>query len=298
MTTTKELNKISIIGLGQMGRKLAQLYIDAGFEVTVWNRSRGKALNLENAKIANTVPEAFIESSLIIICVADNNAVLTILETVSDIKLLSGKTILNLTTGSPAEAGEIETLITEQGGNYLNGAIQVAPDQMGLDDTTILMSGTWNAFLENKSSLDVLGGNIKHLGEKAAASSAMDLATLTWLYGSYVGLMYGVKLSRQYDLQLEDFSAIIGEVTPGYTAFFKHEIDVINRGDYRITQSPLSISVAATRRIADGFKELDVIQDFPENIAKILEEADREGLYNEELAAIIKVIEKQKAAAI
>jgi 3-hydroxyisobutyrate dehydrogenase-like beta-hydroxyacid dehydrogenase len=192
----------------------------------------------------------------------------------------------------------MEALITSQGGNYINGALQVAPDQMGHKDTTILVSGTKNAFLENKYSLDVLGGNIKYLGEKAAASSAMDLATLTWLYGSYVGLMYGVELSRQYGLKLEDFSAIIEEVTPGYTTFFKHQIDVINRGDYHITQSPLSISVAATRRIANSFKELNVMQEFPENIARILAEADRKGLYNEELAAIIKVIEKQKTAAM
>lgn len=74
--------------------------------------------------------------------------------------------------------------------------------------------------------------------------------------------------------------------------FFKHEIDVINREDYRITQSPLPISVSATQRIADSFKELDVIQEFPQTLARILAEADRKGLYNEELASIIKVIGK------
>ena len=299
MITTEKSRRISIIGLGQMGRKLAELYIDADFEVTVWNRSKSKASDLKEAKIADTVLEAITDSSLIIICVSDNNAVLGLLESVSDTsEIFSDKTVLNLTTGSPKEAGNIEVFITSQGGNYINGALQVAPDQMGLEGTTILISGTQDAFLRNKNSLDVLGGNIKYLGEKAAASSAMDLATLTWLYGSYVGLMYGVELSRQYGLKLEDFSAIIEEVTPGYTTFFKHQIDVINRGDYRITQSPLPISVAATRRIANSFKELDVIQEFPENIARILEEADRKGFYNEELAAIIKVIEKQKAEAM
>jgi 3-hydroxyisobutyrate dehydrogenase-like beta-hydroxyacid dehydrogenase len=299
MTTTKKSDKISIIGLGQMGRKLAQLYVDAGFEVTVWNRSKGKASDLTKVKMANTFFEAVTNSSLIIICVSDNAAVFGLLESVSDInKIFTGKTVLNLTTGSPTEADEIEAFIISQGGSYINGALQVAPDQMGLKDTTILMSGAQNAFLESKYSLDVLGGNIKYLGEKAAASSAMDLATLTWLYGSYVGLIYGVELSRQYGLKLEDFSSIIEEVTPGYTTFFKHQIDVINRGDYRITQSPLSISVAATRRIANSFKELDVMQEFPENVARILAEADRKGLYNEELAAIIKVIEKQKAEAM
>jgi len=292
MTTTKKSTKISIIGLGQMGKKMAQLYVDAGFEVIVWNRSKSRASDLKNVKIADNVLEAVKDSTLSIFCVSDNKAVLEILDGLTDKKVLIGKTVLNLTTGSPKEATEIEALINELGGSYINGALQVAPDQMGLENTTILVSGTRDAYLQNKSSLDILGGNPKYLSEKAAASSAMDLATLTWLYGSYIGLMYGVKLAQQYGLKLEDFSTIIGEITSGFTDFFKHEIDVINRGDYSITQSPLPISVAATQRIADSFKELNVMQEFPETLARILEEASNKGLGNEELAAIIKVIGK------
>ncbi|TJZ62908.1 NAD(P)-dependent oxidoreductase [Sphingobacterium olei] len=292
MTTIKKSKTISIIGLGQMGKKLAQLYVDAGFEVIVWNRSKARASDLKNVKIADNVLDAIKDSRLSIICVSDNNAVLEILDGIRDKKAFMNKTLLNLTTGSPKEASKIEAIITEHSGEYINGALQVAPDQMGLEGTTILVSGIQNAYSQHKSSLDVLGGNLKYLGEKAAASSAMDLATLTWLYGSYIGLIYGVTLAQQYGLKLEDFSTIIGEITPGFTDFFKHEIDVINREDYRITQSPLPISVSATQRIADSFEELDVIQEFPQTLARILAEADRKGLYNEELASIIKVIAK------
>jgi len=295
MTTSNELNRISIIGLGQMGKKIAQLYIDAGYEVTVWNRTKNKGSDLKDVKIANSAYEAMNSSKISIICVLDNNATFEILDSLTNKEFLVGKIIFNLTTGSPKEASEIEAIITNQGGEYFNGAIQVAPEQMGLKDTTLLVSGNRTIFLQHKSSLVILGGHIKYLGEKASASSAMDLATLTWLYGSYMGLIYAVTLCQQYNLKLEDFSAIVGEVTPGYTDFFKYEIDVIKRGDYRITQSPLSISVAATQRIADSFKELNVIQEFPQILAKILEKANRKGLDDEELAAIIKVIDSQKA---
>ena len=290
MRTTENVNKISVIGLGQMGKKLVQLYQEAGFEVTVWNRTPSRALNLKNVKIADAASEAIKESKMIIICVYDNRATLEILDGLPDKDIFAGKTILNLTTGSPKEASQIEAILSAKGGHYINGALQVAPDQMGLESTTVLLSGNSNVYLHNKSILDVLGGNLKYLGENPSASSAMDLATLTWLYGSYIGLIYGVKLAQQYGLKLEDYSVIIGEITPGFTDFFKHEIDVINRADYQITQSPLSISVAATQRIADSFKELDVLQEFPKTLAEILNKAHHKGLDNEELAAIIKVI--------
>lgn len=295
MTTTEKTKRISVIGLGQMGKKLAQLYHKSGYEVTVWNRSKSRTTDLEYVNNAITAYEAISAGALSVICVIDNNAVLEIIEGLSDKNIVAGKTILNLTTGSPAEASALEAIISRNGGSYINGALQVAPDQMGLEGTTVLLSGNRTAYEQNKFFLDVLGGNLKYLGEKAAAASAMDLATLTWLYGSYIGLIYGVKLSQQYGLQLEDFSTIVGEITPGFTEFFKHEIDVINRGDFTISQSPLPISVAATRRIAESFEGLDVIQEFPKALAGILEEADHKGLHKQELAAIIKVIGKQMA---
>jgi 3-hydroxyisobutyrate dehydrogenase-like beta-hydroxyacid dehydrogenase len=290
MKTTEQSKKISVIGLGQMGRKIAQLYLEAGFEVTGWNRTKAKAKDLNNIILVDDVSEAIKRSPISIICVYDNNGTLEILQNIQDKSILLNKTIVNFTTGSPKEAAEIETIVTSQTGIYINGAIQVAPDQMGLESTTILLAGNAKVYDQNKAILDVLGGNLKYLSETPSAASAMDLATLTLLYGSYIGLIYAVKLCQEYDLNLEDFSAIVGEVSPGYTDFFKYEIDVIKRGDFTITQSPLPISVASTKRIAESFKELKVLQEFPKVLANILNKADREGLSNEELAAIIKVI--------
>lgn len=291
-TTEKTSQRISIIGLGQMGKKIAELYKLAGYEVTVWNRTRAKITDLEDVYAADTALEAVLASPLSIICVYDNSGTLELLKSVLGPEKLKGRTVVNFTTGSPKEATEIEKMIEESAGYYINGAIQVAPDQMGLADTTILIAGNSDAYRKNKDAFTILGGNVKHLGEGAAASSAMDLATLTWLYGSYVGLIYGVKLSQQYALKLEDFSAIIGDIAPGFTEFFKYEVDVIRRGDYGITQSPLAISVAATQRIAASFKALNVDQAFPQTLAKILEVAKGKGLGNEELAAISKAIEQ------
>jgi len=294
METKKQtIGKISVIGLGQMGRKIAQLYVDAGYQVTVWNRTKGKATELGDIVEADSAEAAIAASPLSIVVVYDNQGTLEILRRVKNERVYAGKTIVNFTTGSPKEAAEIETIISSIGGLYINGAIQVAPDQMGLESTTILVSGDKNAFNQQKPMLDILAGNLRHLSEKAAASSAMDLATLTWLYGSYVGLIYGVKLSQEYGLNLADYSSIIGEIAPGFTDFFQYEVDVIDRADYQVTQSPLPISVAATQRIADSFQELNVLQEFPQVLKSIFQVAEGKGLDNEELAAIAKVVGKQ-----
>ena len=38
--------RVAFIGLGRMGHGMAGRYIEAGFEVTLWNRSRAKAEDL------------------------------------------------------------------------------------------------------------------------------------------------------------------------------------------------------------------------------------------------------------
>lgn len=45
-TTPTATATVTVIGLGPMGRAMAAAYLDAGYEVTVWNRSPGKDTEL------------------------------------------------------------------------------------------------------------------------------------------------------------------------------------------------------------------------------------------------------------
>ena len=40
------MTKVAFIGLGRMGHGMAGRYLDAGFAVAVWNRSKAKAEDL------------------------------------------------------------------------------------------------------------------------------------------------------------------------------------------------------------------------------------------------------------
>jgi 3-hydroxyisobutyrate dehydrogenase-like beta-hydroxyacid dehydrogenase len=180
---------VTVIGLGQMGTTLASLLLKSGYTVTIWNRtkSKGEILIKDGAKWAENIAAAVQASDTIVICVFDYAATQDILYTEDVTASLTGKTIIQLTTGSPTDAIESEAWAQQHGAYYIDGAIQVAPEQMGKSNTTIFISGQQKTFSTSKTILNVFGGNIKYLGEKISAASAMDLASLSYLYGSLLG---------------------------------------------------------------------------------------------------------------
>jgi 3-hydroxyisobutyrate dehydrogenase-like beta-hydroxyacid dehydrogenase len=285
-----DTRQITVLGLGQMGSRLAELLAANDFTVSVWNRTRAKADNIAGVKVYEDIELAIRQSPLIVICVLDYAAVGQIFENIGDKTMLTGKTIINFTTAEPREAEALETILTGVNAGYINGAIQVAPDQMGLPATTIIVSGNQQHFERSREALTVFGGNIKNLGDRAALASAMDLATLTWLYGSYAGLIHGIVLAQKTGLPLTAFGEILSEITPGFTEFFKHQIGVVESGDFTISQSPLAISVGATRRIYDAFRNAGLQPEFVKTISDLLQKAESEGLADQEVASLVKVI--------
>lgn len=273
-----------------MGTRLAELLVAKGYTVSVWNRTRARADKITGVKVFENLEEAARQSPLIVICVLDYAAVDRILDTIGDKSILGGKTLINFTTADPEEAEALETTLAHVNAGYINGAIQVAPDQMGLPETTIIVSGNQEHFERSRDALAVFGGNIKYLGNRAALASAMDLATLTWLYGSYTGLIHGIVLAQKTGLPLNAFGEILGEITPGFTEFFKHQIGVVEKGDFTVSQSPLSISVAATQRIHDAFRKAGAREDFVKAISDLLQKAESLGLADQEVAALVKVV--------
>ncbi|SFF99036.1 3-hydroxyisobutyrate dehydrogenase [Duganella sp. CF458] len=287
------MKSIAVIGLGQMGSTLAQLLLDAGFEVHVWNRSPGKATALveASARLAASPADAAARAQFVVMCVHDHAAAMEILSQQGVWHALEGKALLQFTTFSPQEAAAASEVARAHGVAYLSGAIQVAPEQMGKPDTTILLSGPRNAVDGANAVLATFGGNVAWLGESASAAPTMDLATLSFVYGATAGFLQGAALAQREGLDLKRYGEIVHAMSPSFGEFLQHEAKVIDSGDFAISQSPLSISVDATRRIDGAMREAGLDDALPAVIAQLLERAVAKGLAGEELAALVKVID-------
>ena len=158
---------VTVLGLGAMGAALAKVLLKAQHRTTVWNRSRAKAelLAQEGALVARkTIGEAVSSSSLIIACL-DSYATTHALLLSDDIKArLPGRTIVQLSTGSPHEARDALAMFTKEGTSYLDGAIMAYPEEIGQPNAMILLSGSEFTYQNHKQTLGALGGDLRYVG--------------------------------------------------------------------------------------------------------------------------------------
>lgn len=288
------MNEVTVLGLGSMGSTIAQLFLDRGRRVTVWNRTPAKAAGLvkKGAMLAPTAEAAVRASGLVVMCVYDYKAADAILDAPGVADAIAGRILVQLSTGSPAEARKAKAWFHRHGAGYLDGAIQAAPSQMGQPDTPILLSGDEETYRKVEPLLKELAGNIVYLGDKIEAAATMDLATLSYVYGAFVGFVHGARIAESEGLDVSRYGSIVNDISPSFGAFFRHEGAVIRSGDFAITESPLRISVEATQRILQSSKDAGINTEFPAFVADLLRRADAAGLGNQELASLINVLRK------
>lgn len=286
------MKQATVIGLGQMGTTLAQLLLDSGYRVTVWNRTAAKAdaLVAQGAVLAPSALAAVSASPVVIVCVHDYAATHEILGSDGIAAAFEGKLLLQLTTGGVQEARDSDAWTREHGGAYLDGAIQTAPAHMGKPDTPILVSGTEATYRGHESLLRIFGGALTYLGDDPGAANAMDMATLSYVYGTTIGFTHGARIAETEGFGVDKYGALVAQIAPSFAGFLKYEGDVIHSGDFTVSQSPLKISTEATARIAKAARDSGINDEIPSFVAGLFERAQKAGYGDEEIAALIKLL--------
>ena len=285
------MSDISVIGLGAMGSALARALLKAGHGVTVWNRTPQKMEPLAalGARGAASVSDAVQASSSIMVCIDNYAATNELLRTDDVVPHLSGRTVIQLSTGTPEEARESETWLKECGADYLDGAIESYPEGIGAADGRLLFSGSGAAFRRSEAILECLGGDLRYLGENVGAAAALDLAQLSMNLGTYVGFAHGARLCEAEGVGADSFAALFAE---GDRA--RELAEIVHAGAYALGSlydgATIRVWRGVVQRLQTQARDAEMSSEFPDNISGIFERAVAAGHGEEDLAALIKVL--------
>jgi 3-hydroxyisobutyrate dehydrogenase-like beta-hydroxyacid dehydrogenase len=269
--TSNHSVQVSVLGLGAMGSALAAALVQAGHATTVWNRSAGRTSDLaaQGATSADTAGDAVRASRLVIACLLDHASVHEVLDPLSD--ELAGRTLINLTTTSPAQARELAAWAADAGVEYLNGGIMAVPSMIGQPGSSILYSGSAAAFDQYKPLLDQWGTST-YFGTDAGLASLYDLALLAGMYVMFAGFMHGAAMVAPAGVAAGEFATMAAPWLTAMTGAFQGFATVIDGGDYTV----------------DGQQSLEF-----SDLGTILTASSDQGISTEVVAMVQRLIQRQ-----
>ena len=285
---------ISVIGLGSMGFALAETLLKADFNISVWNRTSSKAQKLENkgANICSTPNEAFKNSQFIVASLSNYEAWNNIIDSNQIDMDLSGKTIIQLTTGSIEEVTALNDWVKKYNGDLLEGIISCFPSQIGTEESLILLAGSDNSINNCKDIISILSPQYKNLGSNLIAPTVLSRAFLSGALGGLIGMMNGAVLCQKADISLDDFKEIYIDRSSIIEQESKRIIDAIATENTENTEASVSAWGHGQEALLAISKTLYSNIDFQLALNKLFKKTIEAGLKDHDLSAMHKIFNK------
>lgn len=186
-----EKARIGWIGLGNMGQPMSKRLVEAGYPVTVYNRTKEKAAEVVSAgaKLAESPAAVARASDFVFTMVADSAA----LEEVSlgpdglVEGLNPGSVVIDMSTVSPESSLKVNAAVEGKGGKFLRAPVTGSTVLARAGTLGILCSGDRAAYERTLEIFQVLGKNQFYLGA-GEESRYMKLA-LNMMIGTSMQMM-------------------------------------------------------------------------------------------------------------
>lgn len=164
--------RVSVVGMGNMGRAFAARALDRGHQVTVWNRSPGRTAELVEggAVRAPTLAGCVEDAEIVLLVVADDAAVLDVCEGEGGLLALLGtSTVLaNISTVSPDTVRHLAELGPDD--RILDSPVMGAPENVANGHCRFLMGGPLQTITAYDSLWNDLAVGYTHCGPIGTAA--------------------------------------------------------------------------------------------------------------------------------
>ncbi|NIJ51090.1 NAD(P)-dependent oxidoreductase [Dyadobacter arcticus] len=170
--------KISFLGLGNLGMPIAESLINSGYELTVWNRTQSKAepLAILGAKVAAEPMDAIIPGGIVISVLADDAALEEIFSMEVVEKLGKGGIHISMSTISPETSRQLSQIHEWYEATYVSAPIFARPEAVKARIGNICISGNVAAKERVKPILQTFVKGIFDFGEEVGAANVVKLA--------------------------------------------------------------------------------------------------------------------------
>lgn len=202
--------QMAVLGMGRMGRAIAERILGAGHELSIWNRTPGRAADLvaAGARECDSPSEAVTGSDTVVTMLSADDAVRSVVRGDKGVltSLADGAVLVDCSTVSPDLGAELERDVP----SFASVPILGNPDTVRAGMALLLLGASDSAAERARPLVEALGGNVRRYSHPALATSAKLTCNLLLLSG-LVALAEAFAVGTAGGLSPDDLRQLLAE---------------------------------------------------------------------------------------
>jgi 3-hydroxyisobutyrate dehydrogenase-like beta-hydroxyacid dehydrogenase len=233
--------KISFLGLGIMGSRMANNLIEHGVSLTVWNRSEGltKDLITKGAKLASTPSDAVLDADIVFSMLSKPEAVEAVFfgEEGALESMKEGAIWADCSTVNPSFSRRAGTEAEQQNVHFMDTPVAGSKAAAAAGNLVFFCGGDRLDFERAEPFMEMMGNKAMHLGKVGQGASLKMLVNVMLAQSMAVfseTILLGEKLGLDRDMLLSMLPTL-----PVIAPFTKLKAEAMRTGDYSDVNFPL-----------------------------------------------------------
>jgi 3-hydroxyisobutyrate dehydrogenase-like beta-hydroxyacid dehydrogenase len=289
----QEIKKVAFLGMGIMGSRMAANVARAGFDLTVWNRTRDKAeavAQATGAKLADTPSQAAAGADAVITMVVDSPQVEAVLlgDNGAAGSLAEGAMVIDMSTIAPSAADDLGQRLREQGIAFLDAPVSGSSPKAEDGTLTIMVGGSDEDFGRAKPLLDSMGELIVHVGPQGHGQ-VVKLLNNTLAAVNAAALGEAITAARKAGLDMDALVKVVGASSGNSTMLqiksrpmIEHNFTPLFRLDHMLKDVRLCLAT---------IDELGTQAPVAEAARELYEKASANGRGDDDFGSVIESVE-------
>jgi 3-hydroxyisobutyrate dehydrogenase len=289
------IERVAFLGMGIMGSRMAANVARAGFELTLWNRTRERAERVAEAigaRVAPTPGDAADGADAVISIVVDSPQVEAVLfgENGAAARLGEGALAIDMSTIAPKAAVAIGDRLAERGIGFLDAPVSGSSPKAEDGTLTIMVGGSEGDFERAKPLFESMGELIVHCGPRGHGQAVKVLNQILAATNAAV-LAEVIAAGRQAQVDLDALVRVVAASSGNSTMLqlkarpmIEHRYEPLFKLDHMLKD---------VRHFLDTAREVGTPTRVSEAAKSLYEAASALGRGDDDFAAVIEAVEPQ-----
>ena len=283
--------KIGFIGIGSMGAAMVPNLIEAGHQVSIWNRSADATKAIEGVTVLPS-PAAAFENDAVITMLSDDTAIRSVILDSGALTSARKDCIhVMMVTISPELSGVLHEQHKSAGIAYIAAPVFGVPAVAAKGELNILAAGSAEAISIVQPIFDALGQKTWHLGDDPKHANIAKIAGNLMITLAIEAMGEATALTESYGLKAGDFLDVITSTlfaSPSYKRYGGNIASNSYEPGFKLILGLKDVNLAL-----DAAKAKHTVLPAAEIVRENLQTAIEQGLGSKDWSALAKITRRR-----